>query len=55
MVDNYFWLREKSNPEVRAYLETENPYTDALMSKPALIPARRQKYSSHSRGFLFTK
>jgi oligopeptidase B len=31
MVDNYFWLRDKKNPEVKAYLETENAYTDALM------------------------
>ena len=30
-VDNYFWLREKSNPEVIAYLETENKYTEAMM------------------------
>lgn len=30
-VDNYFWLREKSNPEVIAYLEAENNYTAALM------------------------
>src|ERR1700726_1464907 len=29
--DNYFWLREKPNPEVRAYLEAENAYTDAVM------------------------
>ena len=31
MVDNYFWLREKTNPEVRAYLDAENGYTDAVM------------------------
>ena len=31
MVDNYFWLRDKPNPEVRAYLEAENVYTDAVM------------------------
>jgi oligopeptidase B len=31
MLDNYFWLREKANPEVRAYLEAENVYTDAVM------------------------
>jgi oligopeptidase B len=31
LTDNYFWMREKSNPEVRAYLEAENAYTDAAM------------------------
>ena len=31
MVDNYFWLRDKPNPEVRAYLEAENAYTEAVM------------------------
>jgi len=31
MVDNYFWLRDKKNPEVKAYLEAENVYTDAVM------------------------
>ena len=31
LTDNYFWLREKSNPEVHAYLEAENAYTDAVM------------------------
>ena len=29
--DNYFWLREKSNPEVIKYLEAENGYTEAVM------------------------
>lgn len=31
LVDNYFWLRDKKNPEVKAYLEAENAYTDAVM------------------------
>ncbi len=31
-VDDYFWLREKTNSEVTAYLEAENAYTDAIMS-----------------------
>jgi oligopeptidase B len=31
MVDDYFWLRDKNNPEVKAYLEAENAYTDAVM------------------------
>src|SRR5689334_24093736 len=31
MVDNYFWLREKTNPAVIAHLEAENAYTGAMM------------------------
>ena len=31
LTDNYFWLRDKPNPEVRSYLEAENAYTDAVM------------------------
>lgn len=31
LVDNFFWLREKNNPEVTAYLEAENAYTDSVM------------------------
>jgi oligopeptidase B len=34
-VDDYFWLREKSNPEVRAYLEAENRFTEASMAPTA--------------------
>ncbi len=30
VVDPYFWLREKSNPQVVAYLEAENAYTEAM-------------------------
>jgi oligopeptidase B len=30
VVDDYFWLREKSNPEVIRYLEAENAYTESL-------------------------
>lgn len=31
LVDDYFWLREKKDPEVIKYLEEENAYTDAVM------------------------
>src|SRR3989441_3965652 len=31
LVDNYFWLREKSSPAVIAHLEAENAYTSAAM------------------------
>ncbi len=30
--DNYFWIREKTNPEVISYLEAENAYTDTMMA-----------------------
>ncbi len=29
VTDDYFWLREKSNPEVAKYLEAENSFTEA--------------------------
>src|SRR5260221_11131553 len=31
-VDDYFWLRQKTNSEVIRYLEAENGYTDAVMA-----------------------
>ena len=30
-IDNYFWLKERENPEVIAYLEAENAYTEQEM------------------------
>ena len=32
-VDNYYWLRERTNPEVLSYLEAENAYTSVVMAK----------------------
>jgi oligopeptidase B len=29
--DNYYWLRERENPEVIAYLEAENAYRETMM------------------------
>jgi oligopeptidase B len=34
-VDHYAWLREKENPEVIAYLNAENAYTDAVLHDTA--------------------
>jgi oligopeptidase B len=39
LVDPYFWLREKDNPEVRAYLEAENEYADAQTSHLTILSA----------------
>ena len=32
-IDNYGWIREKSNPEVIAYLNSENDYANAMMKR----------------------
>ncbi|MGA8152301.1 MAG: S9 family peptidase [Terriglobales bacterium] len=40
--DDYFWMRDKKNPEVRAYLEAENAYNDAVM-KPT-EPLQKKLY-----------
>src|SRR5215813_11081362 len=37
MTDDYFWLREKTNPEVKKYLEAENAYTDEVMKPTAAL------------------
>ena len=29
--DDYFWLRDKKDPAVKAYLEAENAWADAVM------------------------
>ena len=42
MIDNYFWLREKTNPEVVKYLEAENAYT-AEMTRD-LVPFQDALY-----------
>ena len=42
--DPWFWLREREDPEVLAYLEAENAYTDAGDG-----PARRACAAASSR------
>ena len=36
--DDYFWMREKDNPKVRAFLEAENAYTEAFMKPTEAFP-----------------
>ena len=38
--DEYFWLRDRTNPEVIAYLEAENRHTDAVMEPTKALPER---------------
>jgi oligopeptidase B len=41
--DDYFWLRDKKNPEVISYLEAENAYTEAMMRGTAGLQERLYK------------
>ena len=41
--DDYYWLRQKEDPQVRAHLEAENAYTEAVM-KPT-EPLQEALYS----------
>lgn len=43
MIDDYFWLREKSSPEVIAHLEAENSYAEAMMKPTAALQEKLYK------------
>ncbi|MGH9967869.1 MAG: S9 family peptidase [Pyrinomonadaceae bacterium] len=43
LVDDYFWLREKTNPQVIAYLESENAHTEAVMKPTAALQEKLYK------------
>jgi len=43
LVDDFFWLREKSNPAVIAYLESENAHTDEAMKATAALQEKLYK------------
>ena len=43
LVDDYFWLREKTNPTVMAHLQAENAYADSLMKHTA--PLQEKLYN----------
>jgi oligopeptidase B len=39
-IDQYYWLKERSNPEVIKYLEDENAYTKAVMAHTEALQGR---------------
>jgi oligopeptidase B len=41
--DDYFWMRDKKNPEVISYLEAENAYTAAVTKETAGLQERLYK------------
>jgi len=43
LVDDYFWLREKTNPAVMAYLRTEDAYAETVMKPTA--PLQEKLYN----------
>ncbi len=42
-VDNYFWIKEKTNPEVIDYLKAENAYCDAVMK--STVPLQEKLFA----------
>ncbi len=43
LVDDYFWLREKTNPAVMAHLQAENAYAETVMKPTA--PLQEKLYN----------
>src|SRR5215207_2199728 len=41
--DDYFWMRDKKNPEVISYLEAENAYTNAMTKQTAALQEKLYK------------
>jgi oligopeptidase B len=39
-IDNYYWLKERDNPEVIEYLEKENAYTESILGEHAAFEKR---------------
>ena len=39
-IDNYFWLNERDNPEVIAYLDAENAYTQSILADTSGLKQR---------------
>lgn len=39
-IDNYYWLRDKTDPNAIAYLKQENSYTDAVMQDTKQLQTR---------------
>jgi oligopeptidase B len=39
-VDNYFWLRDRNDPDTRKYLDDENRYTQAMMKHTSDLQSR---------------
>ncbi len=48
-IDEYYWLRERENPDVHAYLEAENAYVESVMGGPSDL---REKLFQELKGRL---
>ena len=44
-IDNYYWLNERENPDVIAYLEQENQYQEEMMKAANMIISRTQDFA----------
>src|SRR6202047_2591305 len=39
-IDNYFWLRDRNDPDTIKYLEAENQYTQAMMKDTDVLQSK---------------
>ena len=39
LADDYAWMRDRSNPDVKAVLESENAYAEYVMQRGRRAPA----------------
>ena len=42
-IDNYFWMKDRSNPQVMAYLKAENAYCDTFMAHTKVLQEKLYK------------
>jgi hypothetical protein len=48
-VDDYYWLNDRSNPEVQAYLQKENDYATAMRRHTVDLEKKKSKAVSSKR------
>src|ERR1041385_8822394 len=47
--DDYFWMRDKKNPEVISYLQAENAYTAAWMKPTEALRSEERRVGKECR------
>ena len=48
LVDNYFWLRDRQDPDTLTYLRRENAYCDKIMAPTTGLQKKLKRYGVDS-------